>query len=324
MSVKNKTRRKGIIIAVVVTAVLAAALLAAAAYLRERERRQSFESLPAAVLHGDLYGTGGSSGYELRCKVRARQYFIYDVNADKMLCQKGQSKIIYPASTTKLVTALTALEYLSPDDLVTVGGETDLIAGGSSIAYVREGMTLSVGMLIEGMLLPSGNDAAYALAAAAGRVIADDDSLSAKEAVEAFVAQMNIFAEKCGMCGSHFISPDGYSGKEHYSTLEDMAIISSLALKSPEIRKYCSLSSDDVTYASGETNHWDNTNECLVPTSKYYNKAVTGLKTGSLDGYYNLIAVVRDGEQEYIIGVFGLEDREERFEDVNRIAEELF
>lgn len=282
-------------------------------YAKEKE----FEALPAAILHEGF--CDGSGDYS----VKAMQYFVYDANGNKMLCEHGEEKVIYPASTTKLVTALVALEYLSPDELITAGEEASFIAYGSSIAYVKSGMTLSAEMLIEGMLLPSGNDAAYVLAAAAGRKIACDDTLDAKSAVEAFVGEMNAFADRNGLCGSHFTSPDGYCGSEHYSTLEDMAIVSSLACKNDLITEYAALHSDSVEYESGETNEWINTNECLDPASKYYNGKISGLKTGSLDGYYNLIAVAHGGDETYIIGVFGLDKKEQRFSDVNKIADAL-
>lgn len=316
MSSKHKNKR---FIIVSVAVILLASLLTVLSlklydwYAKKKE----FESLPAAILHEDFCDVSGDYG------VRSMQYFVYDLGKNKMLCEQGKEKVIYPASTTKLVTALVALEYLSPGELITAGEEASFITYGSSIAYVKSGMTLSVEMLIEGMLLPSGNDAAYVLAAAAGRKIACDDTIDAQSAVDAFVGEMNAFADRNGLCGSHFTSPDGYCGDEHYSTLEDMAIVSSLACNNELITRYASLPSDIVVYASGETNEWINTNECLDPSSKYYNSAVTGLKTGSLDDYYNLIAVAQGGDDTYIIGVFGLDKKEQRFSDVNKIANAL-
>lgn len=312
----SKKLKRSVMIAVISAAVIAAAVLAAVIYIDIREQK-AYEALPAAVLHGDMFAENG--GYD----VKSRQYFVYDLSAGKPLNFCGAEKVVYPASCTKLLTALTALEYLNPDDIVTAGDEVSFIADGSSIAYIQKDMKLSVEMLIEGMLLPSGNDAAYVLAAAAGRKISGDDGITAEKAVETFVAEMNVYAAELGMCGSHFTTPDGYCGSDHYSTLEDMALLSVLAYNNDIIRKYASLPSDSVTYASGETNTWLNTNECLDASSEYYNKNIVGLKTGSLDKYYNLIAAVSDGGRTYIIGVFGLKNKEDRFDDVNTIADKL-
>ena len=74
-------------------------------------------------------------------------------------------------------------------------------------------------MLIEGMLLPSGNDAAYVLAAAAGRKIAKDPLLDGKRAVDVFMKQMKSYGTSIGLCGTNFTVPDGYAGNEHYICL---------------------------------------------------------------------------------------------------------
>ncbi len=309
------------IILPVLGVLLAAALFTLSAVLavkiyNDHKRAKEFEALPAAVLHG-YEAPAVDYGAE------ALQYFVYDLTDNEYVSICGRQKVIYPASTTKLLTALVALEYLEPDEVVTAGDEADFIEYGSSIAYIQKDMRLSVEMLIEGMLLPSGNDAAYVLAAAAGRKIAGSDNIDSKQAVGFFVDEMNVFAKKNGLCGSNFVTPDGYCGSEHYSTLEDMMLISKMASENEIIRKYAAMESDYVTYASGETNTWKNTNECLDKSSKYYNEHITGLKTGSLDEYNNFIAIYESGGKEYLIGVFGLEDKEQRFADVNTISAKL-
>ena len=139
--------------------------------------------------------------------VKAPQCYVYSVNTGTMLYLKGRGEILYPASTTKLLTIMYALTLLSPDELVTPGDELSLVGEFSTIAYVRPNHTLTVEMLIEGMLLPSGNDAAYVLAAAAGRKLTDDKTVNGVEAVGFFVEGMNSYAKTLGMTGSHFTSP---------------------------------------------------------------------------------------------------------------------
>lgn len=315
---KKLTREKALITAICSAVILLAISAIMSNYIQANEF--ALDALPAATLHADSFDYKPMESLS----TKAPQAFVYDVNEEMFLLLKGEDKVIYPASTTKLLTALLALEYLSPDEVITCGEEVAFIESGSSVAYIKEGMSLSVSMLIEGMLLPSGNDAAYALAAATGRKIAGDDTISAREAVEAFVERMNSYGKQIGLCGSHFCVPDGYYGDEHYSTIEDMMIISRLAMQNEEIMRYAKIAQELVVYESGESNTWVNTNLCLDQNSEYYCKYITGLKTGSLDGYYNIICTASDGEKNYIIGLFGLNRKESRYLEAKKIAEGLF
>ena len=252
------------------------------------------------------------------------QGFVYDVSNETIIFTKGEDKVVHPGSTTKLLTALYALTILDPDEIITPKDELDLVKEGSSIAYILSTHKLSVEMLIEGMLVPSGNDAAFVLAAASGRRLAKDESLSGEEAVKVFIRGINDYANKLGLCGTYFVSPDGYSGSEHYSTTEDMAIIAKCAFENDLIMKYTSMQSDHVIYASGHTNDWTNTNKLLDPQNEYYNEYVIGLKTGSLDNEYALIFAFRfDDGREYIAGVFGSDNKNTRYEDALSIISSL-
>ena len=226
----------------------------------------------------------------------------------------GEDEIIYPASITKLLTALTALDILAPDTLITPGEEVYLIPERSTIAYVRPQHTLTLEMLIEGMLLPSGGDAAYAIATACGKVLADED-IPYTEAIARFVEAMNDKAAALGCTDSHFTVPDGYDGNENRTTVRDLALIARAAAESPLITAYAGLASDDVIYESGHTNTWVNTNQMLDPASPYYDPAVRGLKTGSLDNNYSLIILADVDGSPVLIGVFGSRTDAGRYKD---------
>ena len=283
------------------------------------------DKTPNAILH-----QAGQVGYivfddaELDVDLRSENAFVYDVKNDRIIFRKGEEKIVYPASTTKLLTALYALEIMEPDKLITPSDELELVASGSSIAYIKAEHTLTLEMLIEGMIIPSGNDAAYAIAAAGGRTLAENEDLSGKEAVSHFMEKLNEYGKSIGLCGTHFTVPDGYSSGEHYSTVEDMVIISKLALENEIISKYMKKQKDSVVYASGHTNEWKNTNEMLDKNSEYYSPYVTGMKTGSLNKNYCFICSVDDGEDQYIIGLFGADFKNDRFEDALRLIELLY
>ena len=157
--------------------------------------------------------------------IDAAQAIIYDVTARRVLYSRNQviDGKTYPASTTKLFTSWLALQYLSPDEVVTAGDELSLLASDASIAYIKRGHKLTASMLVEAMMLPSGGDAAYVIAAAAGKKIYGSDSVSAETAVKAFVNEMNRRLAALGFSGTHFTNPDGYHDPDHYTTLEDMA-----------------------------------------------------------------------------------------------------
>jgi D-alanyl-D-alanine carboxypeptidase (penicillin-binding protein 5/6) len=137
---------------------------------------------------------------------------------------------------------------------------------------------------------------------------------------------MNEYAKTLGAIDTHFTTPDGLAGDDHYTTLEDMLLICRAAASNDIIRRYASLAEDRVTYESGHTNTWVNTNVMLDPDSDYYHPAVTGLKTGSLDRNYCVISTVEQDGARYIIGIFGAKDKNARFADtitiINRLLQE--
>ena len=125
------------------------------------------------------------------------------------------------ASTTKLMTALVALEHSDPEDPVEIPAECCGIEGSSM--YLQEGERYTVRELLTGLLLASGNDAALALAAHCGGT------------EERFVSWMNEKAERLGMKGSHFANPHGLDDPEHYGTAADLACLMAACLKVPEL-----------------------------------------------------------------------------------------
>jgi D-alanyl-D-alanine carboxypeptidase (penicillin-binding protein 5/6) len=282
-----------------------------------------FTTRPHAQLHEEgERGYVPTSARPMDIDVGAPQAFVYDVDADEILWQKGEDYVVYPASITKLWSIVTALQYLDADDIITAGDELALVDEDSSLAYVSEGQRLTVEMLVEGMLLPSGNDAAYVLAAAVGRVLAPTAS-DPRAQVDAFIDEMNRYAAECGLCGTYFTTPDGLAGREHYTTVEDMVLIGRMALSQPLIAKYAATAEDSVVYESGERITWANTNRLLRPDSVYYREGVVGLKTGSLAHNYCVTIAYKTHGKTYIAGVLGAWDGDGRFEDACAIVDAI-
>ena len=237
----------------------------------------------------------------------AQCIFVYDTAREQMLyCGTPGDQTLYPASITKLFSAYVALLYLEPEEIITAGEELSLVQPGSSTAFISKGCRLTVEMLVEGMLLPSGNDAAYVLAAAAGRAIAVDPGLDGVTAVQVFVSEMNREAFRLGLKNSRFTNPDGYHAGGHYTCPDDIALIAAMALRQPLIAKYCGMQQDSVTFVSGEWITWYNTNGLIDPSWPYYISTALGMKTGyTSEAGYCLLGAFPGGAEHIIIGIFG-------------------
>lgn len=250
-------------------------------------------------------------------KVSAREYFVYDLDADKFLTRTGEpEQTLYPASITKLFSAYVALQHMEAKELVTVGSEITLIDVDSSVAELRQEDVLTLEQLIAGMLLPSGNDAAQTVAVAVGRKLAEDPQLNVWAASDRFVKQMNEDAQALGMTGSHFVTVDGIHAYDHYISMQDMVTIGRLALENEVIARCAAAATRTVVLSEERSLTWENTNELMQEDSGYYCLYVTGLKTGFTTpaGYCLLSSVNVDG-RDLLIGVFGCKEPEDRFAD---------
>lgn len=254
------------------------------------------------------------SPFEL-VKASAKTAFVYDTKRGFLYLTDEKEKRIFPASVTKLFTALTALDYLVPSDTAVVGDELELVFSDSSVAGLIKGESVTVDTLLAAMMLRSGNDAAYTLAAAAGKMILGTKSCDAREAVNAFVEQMNKKAVSCGLTGTHFENPDGYHHKNHYTTVMDMIIIAKTAINCSLLLEYTSKPSF-AAVLGGEAVVWRNTNALLNPQSEFYRKNVIGLKTGFTDAAgYCMMCAELTADSVVISGVFGCGSYEMRIQE---------
>ena len=268
------------------------------------------------------YGTFKMADNPVNVTVTSPYAILIDANTKEIMyinCDPEEK--IYPASTTKLLTAIVALKYCEPDVVFKPGDEQSLLASDSSIAYIKSNHELSLDMLIEAMMLPSGGDAAYTVAAGVGRIIAKDENLSGVDATKVFVDEMNRYgAEVLGLKNTHFTCPDGYHDDDHYTTIIDIMTIAYAALSEPIIMKYAALEHDDVRYASGHKNSWENTNKLIDPDSPYFYENANGMKTGTTDeAGCCLIASAAFSTKKVIAGIFGAKDNRERFTDARSL-----
>lgn len=257
-------------------------------------------------------------------RLSAKEFFIYDTALEDFLYISDKTdKQLYPASTTKLFTTYVALQHLSKSDVVTVGSELNYVQWDASRVGFQKGDKVTVEALAYGALLPSGCDASYILAAAAGKAILGDKNATARNAIDAFMAECNRLAEKLGMVKTHFVTPDGYHDAQHKISMQGFVIIGKLCLEHKLIGKIVSTVQTTITYTRGGGSYsktLKNTNYTIRSDSEYYQENCVGLKTGFTDkaGYCLLTAYKVDGRY-ILIGVFGCKDSEDRFEDANKL-----
>ncbi len=216
-----------------------------------------------------------------KISIKAEAAILFDVETKKVIYHKNPVNAVFPASTAKLLTALTALEWCGLEEVVTVGEEIKLITTDSTRANLHEEEILTINNLLEGMLLPSGNDAAYVIATHIGRKALQNPEASCEEAVTEFVRLMNSKAKTLGAVNSCFKTPDGYDALGQYTTAYDMGMIGLAAAGDEIILNITQKSSSRNVYVSGKDVTWNNTNALIKRSSPHYYSNCTGLKTGT-------------------------------------------
>lgn len=255
--------------------------------------------------------------------VAAKNVVVMNADTNTLLYQKNSTDKIAPASTAKLITALTVLDYCSPDDEMTVGTEIELMHEDSSRAWLNQGDILTTKQLLIALLLPSGNDAAYTLAVNAGKRIAEDSNLTNAQSVDVFMDKVNEKAQMLGLENSNFLAPDGYDTEGQHTTAYDLAIIAKACLDNPYISEIVSSYTSYQKWVSGREVTYNNSNELLNPNSQYYRPEVIGLKTGmsGLAGACIVSAAVINGET-YSCVVMG-STNDARFQDSIAIYDKI-
>lgn len=239
---------------------------------------------------------------------------LYCVDDNELIVGENIDDKIAPASLTKLMTASVALRYFEADDVITVGSELSMVQPDSSLAMIAPGQKLKMYDLLTGLLLPSGNDAAYTIAVSTARKASGREYMTDKHAVEYFCDLMNDLARELGMDGTHFADPDGWDDDAHYTTVSDLVKLAKYALTVPEIREIVAIPEKTVTFETGEIANWMNGNVFLHPEwEEYYRSEVIGMKPGSTDnaGYCLITAFVKN-KKTYITVVAGSETWEDR------------
>lgn len=211
--------------------------------------------------------------------VWAESAVVMDLDSGAFLYSKNMDATKYPASITKILTTLLAIENSRLSDRVTFSENAVYgIEQGSSHIGIRVGEILSMEDCLYGMMLESANEVCMAVA----------EHVSGS--VDAFVELMNQKAASLGCTNTHFTNPNGLPDENHYTTAHDMALIAQAAYNNPTFRKVC----QTTTYCIGKTNmcgeeRWLSNHHKMLPDRDYTYEGCTGGKTGFTQAALNTL-----------------------------------
>lgn len=238
---------------------------------------------------------------------------LIDLQSGAILYEKNAEETLYPASITKVLTALLIVENCGLDEMVTFSHNsvTDLDSDGIC-GLMAEGDQLSVKDCLYVLMLKSSNETAYALA----------EHMSGS--VEAFAGAMNQKAKELGATHSHFANPHGLFHEEHYTTAEDMARIYWAAVQN---ETFLSIDSTPRYTAAATTPcpqgfTVDMRHQMLVPGSEFYDEDVVAGKTGYIQKAQNtLVTYGARGDRELVCVTLKAPSRAESFEDTKKLLD---
>ena len=235
---------------------------------------------------------------------------LMDSKTGKIIYAKNAYEKMYPASTTKLMTAILTLENCKLTDIAIVSHNAIYsIPVGYSHASLKEDEELTIEQLLNVLLIPSANDAAIVLA----------EHISGS--VEEFSKLMNEKAKSLGCLNTNFVNPNGIQNKNHYSTAYDLALIGKYALKFPDIKRIAMVKQ----YTLPTTNKYDKTDRIFNATNglinddvlnKNYYEYATGLKTGYTDASgYCIVSTAKKDDKELISVILNSDSISKRYSD---------
>jgi serine-type D-Ala-D-Ala carboxypeptidase (penicillin-binding protein 5/6) len=245
-------------------------------------------------------GTGPATG-DGEPKVTAKAAILVDAATGQVMWQRDADAVRYPASLTKIMSALLILEQGNLDDIVVVSARAGAV--GESTAHLDPGDRITLHDLLVAMLLPSANDASVAAA----------EHVSGS--LEAFVARMNERARELALSATHFVNPNGLPSPEHVSSARDLARLTQEAMKQPVFRELVALDRADITVrprsekAPPKRARLENHNRLLLKTNGHYWPLADGVKTGYTRAAGRcLVASATEGGWQLLCVVLGCTD----------------
>ena len=244
---------------------------------------------------------------------------LFDVNSNNIIYGKNMHERLAPASLTKVLTALVALDYGNLDDIITVTKDVKITESGATLCGLKEGDTLTLNQALHALLIQSANDAANAIAIHLGG------------SVEGFATLMNEKAIAIGATNSHFVNPHGLSADDHYTTAYDLYLIFNEAINYELFREIIHMENYSTIYQDSNGNdkemEFKTTNMFLRGNYNSPNKVtVIGGKTGTTNAAGNcLILLSKDtAGNPYISVILRSKERQLMYEQMIDLLEEIY
>lgn len=265
-------------------------------FLRYYISEKKIQELPLKITN-EQYPVFKSS---INPDITAKAVVVMDKDSKTVLFSKNPNLLFSLASTTKIMTALVSLEYYKMDDVLTIRTEN---VEGVNVGF-KIGEKLTFENILYAMLLPSGNDAALALA----------QNYPGGE--KAFVKKMNEKAKLLHLANTNFADSTGLEDSRDYTTPLDLARLASVALENETFAKITSTKTWEITDITGENKYFLNNLNKLLGTQD-----VNGVKTGyTTEAGQVLVTSKREGEYTLIIVVM---DSQDRFGDTSKLLEAI-
>lgn len=241
----------------------------------------------------------------------------FNATESKVIFSKNIYEKVYPASTTKLLTALTCLKYADVNKMVTIDEDNcGITTPGAQLCGFKKGDTLTIDQLLHCLMIYSGNDAGVAIA------------IAVSGSVENFVKLMNEEASRIGCINTHFSNPHGLQALDHYTTAYDMYLIFNECLKNKVMKDIVKCTSYTCVYH--DAYGIEKTLE-MQATNLYFagvktppeNVIILGGKTGATvaAGYCLIIASENAKGETYITEVFKSQSYDTLYADMNELLE---
>ncbi len=285
------------------------AAAAAAEEKFEKEKQKSYNTLPE---------TNELAGWPQGPKVYANSAIVMDMDSGAILYGKKIDDRHYPASITKLLTALVALENGSMDDEVLFSQESiDVLRSDYASIGMRPGEIISMHDAMYAMLLASANEVAYAIAENVGQKMGGS--------YDTFIQAMNDRSRQLGCTGSHWINANGLHDDDHYTTARDMALITSELYQHEEFQTIA----QTLSYTIGPTNlekesrTFQQHHKMLMPESSKYYPYCTGGKTGYTDDARTTLVTTADNGTLRLVAVI-LQDDGDAYDDTRAMLDYVF
>ena len=243
---------------------------------------------------------------------------LFNLEEREILFSRNMYDKIYPASITKIVTAILTLKYGDMDETFTINWRDLELESGSQVVGLKIGDKVTVRELLCGVLVHSGNDCAMALARHIGGT------------TEKFVKMMNSELQEIGATGTHFVNPTGLHSVDHYTTVYDIYLMLNEAVSYSDFKSIMQIPVYNLNYTDKDGNekniNFDATDQYLTGETKPpKNVVVLGGKTGTTDAAGHCLAIMSQNAfgQPYISIIVGAKTTDDLYTDMNQLLSEI-